>query len=385
MAEAGVSGRVVISAGEASGDQHAAALVTHLREMWPGVRFSGLGGPALDGQGVELIHRMEDLAVMGFSDLLPKLGLIRATLKSLGRHLAETRPDLLITVDFPDFNLRLAAEAKKLGIPVLHYVGPQIWAWRKRRARKVQRVVDRLALIFSFEPPIWYQLAPDLKTRFVGHPLVDEFNRPESSNRPLPIPAEAEVVGLLPGSRISEIEKMLPPMLKAASIMRRERGGLHFVLPVAPGLDRSAIEPYLKGAPPGLSIVKGETRRVMRRARLLLVSSGTATLEAALAGTPMVVIYRTSALNYLIARSLVKLKHISLPNLVAGRTVVPELIQSRATPKRMAEEGLSFLENDYRYSEAINGLAEVRELVGEPGAGRKTAEMALRLIAEDRR
>lgn len=373
---------VMISAGEASGDLHAAQVVRALGRRLPGLRCSGLGGPAMAGAGVELVHRMEDLAVMGFSEVLSKLGVIRSRLKSLKRHMAEQRPDLLILVDFPDFNLRLARAANRLGIPVLYFIGPQVWAWRAKRARKVQALVDRLAVVFAFEVDAWYHLAPDLKVRFVGHPVVDELPERYDQGQPLPIPEAAEVVGILPGSRGGEIRRMLPMLLQAASLIHGRRPGLHFVLPVAPGLDRGELEPYLEHAPPGLTIVKGQAGRVMRRARLLLAASGTVTLEAALVGTPMVVVYRTGWFNYLVAKSLVKLDYISLPNLVAGRQVVPELIQGRATPQAVAAEGMALLENEENYQRAVDDLAEVRRLVGGPGAGDRVAEMAQELMGE---
>jgi lipid-A-disaccharide synthase len=221
---------VVVVAGEASGDMHGARLATELRGLMPGVRLSGIGGPAMEKAGVELIFRAEELALVGISEVLPKLGTILKALRGVKKHLKDERPDLLILIDFPDFNFRVMKAAKKLGVKVLYYICPQVWAWRQGRAKHMARYVDHLAVTFPFEPDFLNRIAPELNISFVGHPLLDV--EPQTIEPPpLPVPSNAELVGLLPGSRMSEITRLLPLLLKAARIMRERRADLHFVLP----------------------------------------------------------------------------------------------------------------------------------------------------------
>jgi lipid-A-disaccharide synthase len=371
---------VVVVAGEASGDQHAACLVHALRGLEPGLMVSGIGGSAMASAGVELLFRSENLALVGISEVLGKLGHIWRALSGIKAHLRRSRPDLVILVDFPDFNFRVATAAKKLGLKVLYYISPQVWAWRQKRVHKLVRLVDHLAVVFTSEADFYRDRAPSLPVTFVGHPLLDEIkDSGGNGNEALPVPAGAEVVGLLPGSRISEITRLAPLLLEAAAIMRRERSGLHFVLPVAPGLDRQSLDPYLTGAQ-GLTVVLGRALQVMSQARLILVASGTATLQAALAGVPMVVVYKTGWFNYALGKRLIKVEHIALPNIIAGRSLLPELIQARATPEAVARVGLGLLADDVARAAMASGLAEVRAKLGGPGVSRRAAELAQRMI-----
>ncbi|MBU1275932.1 MAG: lipid-A-disaccharide synthase [Proteobacteria bacterium] len=369
---------VVLVAGEASGDQHAAKLARQLSQLDPDVAISGIGGPEMEAAGVELLYRSEDLALVGVAEVLPKLKVILGAIRGMKRHFKSTRLDVVILVDFPDFNFRLGKAAKKLGLKVLYYISPQVWAWRPKRAQKMASFVDHLACVFPFEPEFFRLNAPELPVSFVGHPSLDD--PPQDWNEPLPVPREAELVGLLPGSRMSEISRLLPLLLASARLMQKQRPDLHFVLPLAPGLRREQVEPYLQNTPRGLTVIAGRSRQVMAQARLLLVASGTATLQAALAGTPGVVVYKTGGFNYLVARSLIKVEHIAMPNLIAGRRLLPELIQGDATPERVSAEGLSLLADDERRGRVIQGLNEVRAKLGGPGASRRVAELALGMM-----
>lgn len=371
---------VVVVAGEASGDMHGARLATELRRLLPQVRLSGIGGPAMEKAGVDLIFRAEELALVGISEVLPKLGTILKALRGIKRHLKKERPDLLILIDFPDFNFRVMKAAKKLGVKVLYYICPQVWAWRQGRAKHMARYVDHLAVTFPFEPDFLSRIAPELRVSFVGHPLLDVAPESAQPAAPLPVPSQATLVGLLPGSRMSEITRLLPLLLEAAGIMRQRRSDLHFVLPVAPGLSTKDLSPYLDKAPAGLTVLPGRAEQVMAQAKLLLVASGTATLQAALAGAPMVVVYKTGGLNYALARMLIKVEHIAMPNLVAGRRLLPELIQGDATPLAVAEEGLALLEDGSRRAEMLEGLQEVKAAMGGPGATRRVAELAVQIL-----
>jgi lipid-A-disaccharide synthase len=370
---------VVVVAGEASGDMHGAGLARELRNLLPDVRLSGIGGPAMEKAGVELIFRAEELALVGISEVLPKLGTILKALRGVKKHLKTERPDLLVLIDFPDFNFRVMKAAKKLGVKILYYICPQVWAWRQGRAKHMARYVDQLAVTFPFEPEFLNRIAPELNISFVGHPLLDE--EPQATEPPpLPVPSHAQLVGLLPGSRMSEITRLLPLLLEAAVIMREQRPDLHFVLPVAPGISSKDLAPYLDKAPAGLTVLPGRAQQVMAQARLLLAASGTATLQAALAGAPTVVVYKTGGLNYALARMLIKVEHIAMPNLVAGRRLLPELIQGEATPEAVAAEGLALLDDGPRRQEMLEGLGEVKTAMGGPGATRRVAELAVQIM-----
>ena len=294
------------------------------------------------------------------------------------RHMKRNRPDVVILVDFPDFNFRVGKAANKLGLKVLYYISPQVWAWRPKRAQKMASFVNHLACVFPFEPEFFKINAPQLPVSFVGHPLLDI--PPQQWDEPLPVPQEAELVGLLPGSRMSEISRLLPLLMAAAKRMREQRPGLHFVLPLAPGLRREQVEPYLQNTPRGLTVLAGRARQVMEQAKLLLVASGTATLQAALAGTPGVVVYKTGGFNYAVARSLIKVEYIAMPNLIAGRELMPELIQGEATPEKVAAEAISLLADQKQRERVIKGLNEVRAKLGGPGASRRVAELALEMM-----
>lgn len=374
--------KVVVVAGEASGDLHAAKLLEALRELEPGLTASGMGGPALEKAGTRLLFRSEDLALVGISEVFGKLRTIWGAFQGLRRHLKEERPDLVILVDFPDFNLRLAKAAKRLGLKVLYYVSPQVWAWRQKRAKAMAKLMDHLAVLFSFEKQFFLTEVPELPVTFVGHPILDEEEAwRQRASQPLPVPDEATLVGLLPGSRHSEISRLLPLLIEAARLMRAQRPGLHFVLPLAPGLELDDLEPYLsQGTMPGLTVLPGRAPQVMAQARVLLVASGTATLQGALAGTPMVVVYKTGAFNYFMGKRLIKVAHIAMPNLIAGKAVLPELIQGQATPEALAEKALALLDDNADRREMLAGLREVRAKLGGPGASRRVAALARDLI-----
>ena len=386
MADMAQGRRVVIVAGEASGDQHAARLIRELAALEPDLTVSGIGGPALERAGALLLYRAEDLALVGFSEVLGKLKVIWRALKGLKQHLKDTRPDLVILVDFPDFNFRVARAAKALGLKVLYYISPQVWAWRPRRAQTMAKLVDHLAVVFPFEKDFYAQAAPELPVTFVGHPVLDEEAEfLARANDPLPVPAGAELIGLLPGSRLSEISRLMPLLLQAGALIRQKRPRSHFVLPVAPGLDRALLDPYLEAHPlAGLTVLPGRAAQVMAQSRLLLICSGTATLQAALAEAPMVVVYKTGALNYALARRLITVPHVAMPNLVAGREVIPELLQQDATPQALAARALDILGNQAVRQEMIEGLKTVRQRLGGPGGGRRAARLARQTMLDDK-
>jgi lipid-A-disaccharide synthase len=366
---------ILIVAGEASADLHAARALVELRALRPGVRAFGVGGPRLRDAGLEVVAPAEEISVMGLGEVLPRLPRILGILRRLGREAEARRPRAALLVDLPDFNLRLAKKLKKLGIPVVYYVSPQVWAWRQGRARKIAKLVDRMLCILPFEPRFYE--GTGLAARFVGHPFA-ERPPPEAKERyraALDLPASRTTVALVPGSRPSELRRIFPPMLEAAERIRAAHPDAQFVVPVAPTLPRDALLPYL-GTHPGMDVrlVDGRTDEAVGASDAAIVKSGTATLESALMLRPMIVVYRVSWLTYLVGRLLVKIAHFALVNILAGRTIVPELMQGEASPERMASEIERLLADRAAREAQLDGLREVRASLGEPGAPRRVAE-----------
>jgi len=372
----------MISAGEASGDRHAAALVRHLTGMAPNLSFFGLGGPQMAEAGVELTAEAGQVSVTGLFEVIPSLGRIIRAQKALRRALAAERPRALILVDFPDFNFLLARAARRLDIPVIYYIVPQIWAWRRGRVKFLKKNVSRLIVILPFEED-WYRQR-GLKTFYAGHPLADlPPLDPDHRTRflaGLGLDPDRPVVGLLPGSRTNEIKRTMPLLAGAARLLLKQRPGLSFLLPMAPGRKPEELEGWLNGLPAVL--VQGRAREVLAASRAALVCSGTATLEAALARTPLVMFYRISPWTYLLRSFVPMVDTFSLPNLIAGRRVVAELIQGQASPRNLAAEVLPLLDDGPRREEMLSSLAEIGTRVGGPGAARRAAGAILKTLTE---
>jgi len=377
--------KVMIVAGEASGDLHGSNLIRAVHNISPDISFYGIGGRFIREAGAEILVESGELAVVGVSEVIPNLGKIFAALNLLKSRIRKDRPSLLILIDFPDFNLMLAKFAKKMNLPVLYYISPQVWAWRKGRVKKISRLADRMAVVFPFEVPLYENRGLDV--RFVGHPLIDavHVDSPlEAIRSTLGIKSGKKVVGLLPGSRQKEIKSLLPVMLESAEIMASRSPEFQFILPVAPTIDRSLIESFVGTCNAEVIITEGKTYDVMKACDVVFVASGTATLEAAIVGTPMIVLYKLSLLSYALARLLLKMKHISLPNIVAGRQIVPELIQDEANPLRMVEEAFRILFGKGIAENMKRDLNGVREKLGGPGASARTAGLVLEMLGEKR-
>ncbi len=375
-----MSEEILIVAGEASADLHAARVLEELKRLRPGVTAFGVGGPRLRAAGLEALYPAEDISVMGLVEVLPRIPRILSILRGLGRAAAERKPRVALLVDLPDFNLRLASTLKAQGVRVVYYISPTIWAWRRGRARHVAKVVERMLCILPFEPEA-YQ-GTGVRASFVGHPFAE---------RPRPAPAAhyrhalgldegRTTVALIPGSRRSELKRLFPPMLEAAERIRAVHPDVQFAVPVAPTLLQEEFAPFL-AAHPGLQVtlVEGRADEVVGASDAALVKSGTATLEAGLMLRPLVVVYKFSWLSYLVARLLVRLTFFSLVNLLVGRRVVPELLQGGASPERMAAEILAVLPEGPARQAQLDGLAEVRASLGEPGAPERVA----RVVAEE--
>ena len=289
---------------------------------------------------MKILYHSQSLAVVGITEVLFKLRTILKALKGLKESLDQEKPNLIVLIDFPDFNLRLAKIAHQKGIPVLYYISPQIWAWRPGRVKLIAERVKKMVVFFPFEVPLYKAAGVDVE--WVGHPLVDIVKptlSKEEAFRKFGLDPQRRTVGLLPGSRIHEVERLLPPLLASAHLLQKEIPDLQFVIPLAPGFTEETLSPWMRNRPAPLKFIQGWTYDVMNISELLILASGTATLEGAILGKPMIIIYKGSLLSYWIVRAMIQVNHIGLVNLVAGKGIAPELIQKDVNPKRIAEEG----------------------------------------------
>ncbi len=369
---------VLVVAGEASGDLRGAELVAELRALVPGLRVTGVGGERLRAQGQEAIVDAEEISTMGLTEVFSSVGRILGAFRRVRDAIegpAGERPDLVVLIDLPDFNLRLAPVAKRAGVPVLYYVSPQVWAWRRWRVRQLARNVDRLAVVFPFEEEIYRGLAD---VTFVGHPALDTVrpSRPAAETRARHgLDPERPLVALLPGSRVAEVRSLLPEMARAIDVLRADVPVDAVVALANEGL-RPLVSPFVGRMP----VVTGETWDLVAASDLVLCASGSATLETALLERPMVVSYRLSPLTWAVARLLVRVPFVAMPNLVLGRRAVPELLQGDATAVRMAAEARSILLEPGRAEAMRADLATVRARLGEGGAARRAAVIAADML-----
>ncbi|MBL8955895.1 MAG: lipid-A-disaccharide synthase [Myxococcaceae bacterium] len=366
---------LLVVAGEASGDRHAADVVAALKVRRPGLRFFGMGGERLKAEGVELVHGSHEISVMGITEVLPKLPRILTVLSDLADAARARRPAAALLVDVPDFNLRLAKRLKALGVPVAWYISPMVWAWRPGRVKTIAERVDRMLCILPFEEDFYRGRGSQVAARYVGNPVVEQVPAPADPahfRRALGLPLEGRLLALLPGSRRSEISRILPTLVAAA-----RRIGEAVVVPVAPGLDRASIEAAFAGVKAWF--VEGRAAEVVGASDVAVVASGTATLEAGLMQRPLVVVYRLAPVSYLVGKAMVKLPHFSLVNLLAGRGVVPELLQGAFTPEAVASHVAELWSGPARDVQ-LKGLEEVRSKLGGPGAAGRAADAVLELL-----
>jgi lipid-A-disaccharide synthase len=375
----------MLSCGEPSGDLYAGALTRELKTLAPGTSIAGLGGPGFAAAGGELLDDYRGIAVTGLTEALAKLPKSSRTMSALTRWARDNRPDALIVIDSPDFNLRLAARVRKLSVPIIYYISPQVWAWRAGRMKTILTVADRLLVIFPFEEKFYRDGgAPAGFVEFVGHPLVD-LAKPSSGRaaflQTLGLAPDRPTVAILPGSRPNEVKRLLGDLMAAAALIRARVTDAQFVVARAPFLkdsDFAAVQARGAGAP--IAVVEGDTDTVLSSCDVALTASGTATVQTALHDKPMVVVYRVSPLTYQLGRRLVKLDTFAMVNLIAGERIVPELIQNDFTPEAAARETVSMLTDKDRARAVRQGLARVRERLGPPGASRRAAESILRLV-----
>ena len=370
--------RLLIVAGEASGDMHAAGLLKALRTQAGDIECYGIGGDALQAQGMTIVRHIREMAVMGLAELLPKLFFFRRVFNETIALAKERRPDAVILVDYPDFNLRLAARLHAAGIKVIYYISPQVWAWRRSRIPAMARTIDRLLVIFPFEPDTFKDT--NLKVDYVGHPLLDETLLELA--RPVPeLPWQGEPrIALLPGSRRQEVLSMLPVYLDAAEIIAKLRPGAGFII-ASPSdeiadLARECLK-RRRGALARCEVVGGHTRQVVRTARAAMVASGTATLETALMRCPMAIAYKVAPLTFLLLRQLVSVQHIGMVNILAGRTLCHEFIQSACRPSALADAVCRLLDDTPERTAMLDGFAEVASKLGDGGAHDRAAAKVL--------
>ena len=379
--------RVMILAGEASGDAHAAALVNQLRELDPEIRCSGMGGKSMREAGVDVFFDSSIIAVVGLVEVLRHWGDIKRAMAIVKARLEQDRPDLLVLVDYPEFNLKMARHARSLGIRVLFYISPQVWAWRPRRIHKIGRLIDHMAVIFKFEQRYYEEAG--IPVSFVGHPLVDEVERDIDAGAVrdrLGIPRGQPVVGLFPGSRRSEILRLLPVMLQTAQVMQQQRPELKFIVPVASTLNIDEITLQCKDAGLGdaIEVLQEDIENLIVACDAIATCSGTVTLEIALLNKPMCILYRMASLTYFIMSRLVTIPYIGLANIVADDAVVREFLQDDTNPEAISAELFRILDEAEYRRQIEAGLSRVREALGSGNGARNVADLVISLLEKYR-
>jgi lipid-A-disaccharide synthase len=369
--------RILIIAGEASGDLHGAHLAKAITAQDASAQLVGIGGPSMRAAGVTMISGVPQLDLVGLVGLSAVRAIIQRVLAV--RRVLKAEPwDLVVFIDNPGLNMRLARMAKAAGRRVLYYIAPQIWAWRPGRMKWIQERVDHVVVILPFEPDLYRRAG--VRCTFVGHPLLDsvapEYDR-NALRRQFNLEESAPVIGLFPGSRVAEVNMLLPVLLQTAAELVKRDPKTQFILAQASSIDDNLLHDLLRESPVPVLVVKDQASEAMAVSDLLLVASGTATLQAAVVGTPMILLYKTTLPTYWVARMWIRVKWIGLVNLVAGRTVVPELIQDEATVERLTKEACRLLNDRKAYDEMKNGLRQVRQSLGDPGASFRTAQVVL--------
>ena len=374
--------KILISAGEASGDIHAAAVTAALKKIDSAIEVFGMGGDALRAAGGEVLFDIKDHGVMGFVEVIKKLPDLFKLRSDFARVMDERKPDCLVVVDYPGFNMKLAKVAHDKGIPVVSYIAPSAWAWNKGRAKNVAKIVDKVACIFPFEYDVYKEAGAPVE--FVGHPLLDivkpAWERTEAEAWVGKQPGHPLVL-LMPGSRLMEIEKMLPNLLAGAKLLKKQLPEVQFAMPRAGTIPLELLQSKIKASGLDIKITEGHNYDLFSVADLALATSGTVTLEAALCGLPSIIVYRTSALNAFIARRVINIPNIGLPNIVAGRQILPELLQEEFTPANVAKTAVELLAPERR-PQLEADLAFMKARLGEPGAVKRVAQLILRIAEE---
>lgn len=368
--------RILIIAGEASGDLHGAGVVRELKAIDPSTEVFGVGGDRMQAAGMELIFHVRELSFMGFLEVVKHLPVIRAVERTLAAVIEGKKPDVLLLIDYPGFNLRFARKVRRPGMKIVYYISPQVWAWHPGRVKAMRSLVDKMLVVFPFEEEIYAREGIDAE--FVGHPLLEVLREPQDRRgfcRRHDLDESKPILGLFPGSRTQELERIFPAMLGAARLLGA-RLGVQPAVGVSSALDSGFVKGFLREGSP-VRLLQNATHDLMGNSELAIVTSGTATLETGWFGTPMVIVYRTSWPTYLIGRALIRVRSIGLVNIVAGRTVAPELIQHRASAARIAAEAERILSDPAAKAAMAAELRTVRERLGTTGASRRVASAVL--------
>lgn len=375
--------KIMISVGEASGDLNGASLANALKNLEPDIKLFGMGGQAMRAAGVDIVYDIAELGVMGIIEILkslPKMFRLRDKLSDI---MAAEKPDVLVVIDYPGFNMRLAKVAKAQGIPVVSYISPSAWAWGRGRAKDVAQTVQRVAAIFPFEADVYREAGANVS--FVGHPLLDivkpDISKSEAYNY-FEADPDKPIILLMPGSRTQEIDKLLPVMLAAAEKIVGKVPDCQFFLPVASTISREILRKIMSSFKINVKLTNGHTYGLMNIANVAIATSGTATLETSLMGLPTVIIYKAAQLTYFLGKFLVKIPYIGLPNIVAGRRIVPELIQGDANPEKIASETIKMLTDKALNDTLKQDLAQVKAKLGSAGAVERAARVVLE-VADD--
>jgi lipid-A-disaccharide synthase len=372
---------IVVITGEASGEAHATRVIQALQQQQPDIQLSGIGGDKMRAAGVELIADFSELAVMGLVEVLKRYGDIKKIFNKVVAHLQQQQPDLLVLVDYPGFNLKLAKQAKKLGIPVVYYISPKVWAWRKGRVKTIKRYVDHMAVLFPFEVPIYQQAG--VPVTCVGHPLVDAVKTElttEQAKQQLGLDANNKVLGLFPGSRNSEVQALLPTMLQAAERIQQRHPNLTIVLPLAPGLSRETLQPLLEQSSVTVNLIEGEFYTLTKACDAIVAASGTVTLEIALLGVPHFLIYRVAPLSYSILKRLVNIPYVGLCNIITEQNIVKEILQDEVTAERLDQELSNLLSSENAQQTATQIQQQVLTALGPAGGAANAAQLIIKLL-----
>jgi lipid-A-disaccharide synthase len=377
------AGKILIVAGEASADLHGAALVEHLQRLRPGIKVYGVGGRELARVGAHILHDFSGVGVVGIGEVLPRVGEFYRVHKQLVKGINQEKPDLVLLLDLPDFNLYLARKikARNPSQPILYYISPQVWAWRRGRVKLIKQRIDKMLVIFPFEEEFYKR--EGVPVEFVGHPLSDRVRAgasPEELRRRFVFENASHLIALLPGSRPEENKLYIPAMTGAVSLLLEYDPGIRFLVAVAPTVSRERVEAGFRRFADKVRLVQAATYDVLAASDLAVVASGTATLETALLGIPMIILARTSLLNYVLARPLIKVNRYGLPNLIAGRDIVPELVMRKVNPDNIFREAKNLLEDHARYQRMKKDLEEVRQAVSVENASGKAAEAVIKFL-----
>ena len=372
---------IMFSAGESSGDQHAANMFLELKKHQPDIKGFGMGGAKMALAGIDLRYDSGSIGVIGVVEVLKHYGEIRRALKLIQQLVSTERPDLLVCVDYKEFNLKLARFAKQCGVKVLFYVSPQVWAWRPGRVKTYGKAIDMMAVIFPFETT--YYDAENVPVRYVGHPSVDKVHPQRSRLEDMAIfnlDESNPVIGLLPGSRANEINRLLPIMLAAAEILQARIPGIQFMLPQADSISDELLESYMCQSPVKITVIKNQPYDVIQCCDVVMTTSGTATIEIALLNVPMVITYKLAAFTYWLGRWLVNTPFIGLPNIILGKGFIKELIQYEATSENLAEEIERILTDKFYADQMRDNLNQVKQQLGQGGGSKNMAELALEIM-----